>query len=418
MKLSILVTTAVLAFAATDVSSGQSTTSSKAPASQPNNNSAVAQRAKSILDKAIDIYHKAPALTDTLDITVEVPQAGKQSMRFDLAMDEHGNSSIVSSTLLIVVKDNNVFIQDTKFPKKYVQIEVTDSLAEAMAPTRIGLPFQYAMRGDERPSFDDLLQAISPGAATGMVVTKVEDARAEDGGRRQVIHLKAPSGTLQIHVDPATSFLRQVIMEQGEEGEAQHATVTIDLDPKTYQSLPEKISFDTIGKRRVLGMDDLRLSIGDEAPDFTLESNDGQTISLSKLRGNVVVLDFWATWCGPCIRGLPMLDEFNQWVKTSGKPIKVFAVNVWERHQSADQRKSAALGFWQSRNFSMPTLLDLESSVATAYGFQSIPTTIIVAPDGTIAVMHNSLQPNMVEMLKEETAEALAGSPAGRPTSG
>src|SRR5262249_21362197 len=71
------------------------------------------------------------------------------------------------------------------------------------------------------------------------------------------------------------------------------------------------------------------LTVGQKAPDFELKDPDGQTIKLSSLKGKVVVLDFWATWCGPCKMAMPGIQKLHEEFK--GKPVKVFGVNIWEK---------------------------------------------------------------------------------------
>ena len=130
-------------------------------------------------------------------------------------------------------------------------------------------------------------------------------------------------------------------------------------------------------------------------------------MTLSKLQGSVVVLDFWATWCGPCRKGLPLLQEFASWAETSGHPIKVYAVDVWERVKSPDERKAKVKEFWTAQKYTMPTLLDLDDSVVGKYGFSGIPATVIVSPDGKVFRVHDGFSPDMVDTLKKDVAEAL-----------
>lgn len=408
MKLFVLLSAVCLS--ATLSATGQVATTT----TQPDSTTDAHQRAVAILDKSIETYRKSPAMTDTLEVNINFPAFTKQSMTFDIAMDDKGGASIQSSSVSIVALDKSVYVHDVKLPSKYVQIEVTNDLKTALEKIRIGVPFHFIMRGDARPDFDGLIQSLNAGGASGFTVKQVKNTTTENGQARSTIDLTSLAGTMQVQVDPATNFIRTIYMVQGSEGNNDYGTVIMTLDPKMHESLPKAIAFETAGKKRVASMLELALGVGDMAPDFTLPSSTNETVTLSALRGNVVVLDFWATWCQPCIMGLPKLQEFHQWSLNSGQPIKVFAVNVWERHATEPERKSAALGFWQSRNFSMPTLLDLDRGVAEKYGFQSIPTTVIVAPDGTIAAMHNGFSQNMVELLRKDVEEALQSSVAGQ----
>ncbi len=118
-------------------------------------------------------------------------------------------------------------------------------------------------------------------------------------------------------------------------------------------------------------------NIGNLAPDFQLPDLDGQSISLSNLRGKPVLINFWATWCPPCRAEMPYLQEiFEEW---SGKSLVVLAINVGESHSKVEE-------FMQSNNLSLPVLLDIKQAVAIKYNIQFFPTTFFIDKDGIIQV--------------------------------
>jgi peroxiredoxin len=110
-----------------------------------------------------------------------------------------------------------------------------------------------------------------------------------------------------------------------------------------------------------------------QAPDFQLNTLDGQTVCLSDFRGEVVLINFWATWCGPCAYEMPFLQQvYDEWQEAG---LVLLAVNVGESPE-----KVAA--FMQDHGFSFPVLLDTEGIVATQYGASSIPTTFLIDENG------------------------------------
>ncbi len=110
------------------------------------------------------------------------------------------------------------------------------------------------------------------------------------------------------------------------------------------------------------------------APPVVLTSSDGQTISLDELRGQVVVLNFWATWCAPCRVEMPELQKVSE--KLTGQ-VTVLGINTGE---PADQVRA-----WGDRyGLTFPLLLDTEGTAARDYRLRGQPTTVIVAPDGVI----------------------------------
>lgn len=149
-------------------------------------------------------------------------------------------------------------------------------------------------------------------------------------------------------------------------------------------------------------------SPGPVAKDFTLAMGNGREVTLSDLQGKVVVLDFWATWCGPCKMALPYVDAFSKWTKDSDYPIEVFAVHTMGR-QDGPATVSAVAQYWQQQNFDTLVLFDYTSAVARSYSVSSIPTTVIIGPDGRIFSRHVGYDRNrnMTEMLKEECLKAL-----------
>lgn len=126
-----------------------------------------------------------------------------------------------------------------------------------------------------------------------------------------------------------------------------------------------------------LGHDLTRLPEPVPAPDFTLEDMDGETHSLSELRGQVVMVNFWATWCPPCREEMPSMEEIYQ--ALGGKGFQVLAVNQWE---TPDQvfPYMGQLDVYPS----FPVLFDRDSSVADAYGVKGLPTTVLVDKQGRV----------------------------------
>ena len=127
------------------------------------------------------------------------------------------------------------------------------------------------------------------------------------------------------------------------------------------------------------------------APDFQLPNLEGQTISLSDLKGKPVLLNFWATWCGPCVSEMPYLQEiYDEW---SGKGLMLLTINRGES-------SSTVKGFMQKRNLSLPVLLDTELVVAQRYNIMGIPTTFFIDKDGIIQEKVIGAFPNKAEIEK------------------
>lgn len=112
------------------------------------------------------------------------------------------------------------------------------------------------------------------------------------------------------------------------------------------------------------------------APDFELSTFDGSTFRLSDYQGEVVVLNFWASWCDPCVKEMPML---NRVAEEYGDDVNIIGVNVWDTHNSA-------LAFIDDLNVSYPVVEDNTSTTITVeYGVTGVPETFVINAEGEIA---------------------------------
>jgi thiol-disulfide isomerase/thioredoxin len=134
---------------------------------------------------------------------------------------------------------------------------------------------------------------------------------------------------------------------------------------------------------------------------------DGGAIDLEELRGKVVVLDFWATWCPPCRKALPRLHEVARWVREEALPVEIVTINVWEvtdpAQDTPDKRLENVRAFWTRNEYSLPVAMDYTDATAMAYGVRGIPATFVLRSD---LVVHGQPRAD-VETLKASIREAL-----------
>jgi peroxiredoxin len=120
------------------------------------------------------------------------------------------------------------------------------------------------------------------------------------------------------------------------------------------------------------------------APDFTLKALTGVNLRLAEQRGDIIVLNFWASWCGPCLQEMPALDKLASKYQPLG-------VQVWGVNVEADS--SAAQKYLNKTRVEFPILFDTENSVSERYQVQAMPTTVIIDKDGRVHSVHRGYKP-------------------------
>ncbi len=121
-----------------------------------------------------------------------------------------------------------------------------------------------------------------------------------------------------------------------------------------------------------------------KASDFTLPSNQGKPLKLSDFRGDVVMLNFWASWCAPCRQEMPILDDLQKRFKKVG--FTVLGVNI-------DEDVSDAKNLLKEISVSFPVVFDSKSKVSETYQLDSMPTTVMIDRKGNKRFLHRGYKP-------------------------
>jgi peroxiredoxin len=120
------------------------------------------------------------------------------------------------------------------------------------------------------------------------------------------------------------------------------------------------------------------------APDFALPAREGSDVRLSELKGQVVMINFWATWCGPCRQEMPLLQQLQSKYEPLG--FTLLGVNV--------ENDSAAAQAWlKGVPVSFPILFDRKNEVAERFGVQGMPSTVFVDREGKVRYVHRGYKP-------------------------
>ena len=137
---------------------------------------------------------------------------------------------------------------------------------------------------------------------------------------------------------------------------------------------------------------------GQQAPDFALKSATGENLRLSEYRGDVVMINFWATWCGPCRQEMPLLDElYNRYQRVG---FNLLGVNI-------DDDSSRAMKMATELGVSFPVLFDSRKEVSKLYEVNAMPVTVLVDREGNVRHVHLGYKPGYEEKYLDEIRSLL-----------
>ncbi len=117
-----------------------------------------------------------------------------------------------------------------------------------------------------------------------------------------------------------------------------------------------------------------RIAVGSIAPEFEATTLEGKKVRLSDFQGQIVVLNFWASWCTSCMREMPLLNDIQ---KSSSALIETLFINVGES-------KATVSEYLKDHSFSFPVVIDVTGKISTAYEVSALPATFIINREGNI----------------------------------
>jgi peroxiredoxin len=136
-----------------------------------------------------------------------------------------------------------------------------------------------------------------------------------------------------------------------------------------------------------------------EAPDFTLKSMKGSNLKLSEFRGDVVLINFWASWCGPCRQEMPILNDL--YLKYRDQGFTLLGINV-------EKNPTKAANMIRDVRVVYPVLFDNQSKVSKQYNVDDMPTTILVDRDGNMRYLHGGYKPGAEDEYVRQVRELMA----------
>jgi cytochrome c biogenesis protein CcmG, thiol:disulfide interchange protein DsbE len=371
------------------------------------------QRAQQALESSARAYKSTVALHDKLSYVVTAPGSEQETKTEEYAFGPNGGVLVKNALLEAVAVDGKLYLTQNDVSDRYVAAtsegDFGATLRRVAGNSSLFEPPPIAMHSSK-----SIEACIDTFRFNLLEPLRIAGYRHVAGGSGQdEVRFIANDGELTLVIDPQTHFFKAVSFQVKPSGAPEGFLVRVNgtFSPQVLTGSKALITFTPGSRSAVESLTDLssaRLAAGSVAPDFELDTLDEKKIALHDLRGSIVVLDFWATWCVPCWKALKETQAFSRWAASEKLPVSVFAVNTLEQGPDTRGDKSERVRrFWKSQGFTMPTLLDAESKMFKAYGNPGLPSVVLISPAGTILRYHEGVFPEMEETLKREVQENL-----------
>lgn len=370
-----------------------------------------------LLERAVAHYADLDAYAAEMVINLELPEefaamgGHMEPSRYTAIATDDGRVAFRPLGGMI----NDPFVQNTE--QWYAEISFMKAYILQEAVPLSQLLDEESNSGVPIPGCADFLRfGRSAGEAGSLLAAaSIHDAGGEDVGGVACRHLELRDGVEgEVWVtEGATPWIARIKMAppkpSGDEGGGMMIIPTMDLtftswngDPELDDAFTIEINKEYTRRDSMPGPDDFHggggMSDDDDflnkpAPALSLPTLDGGTMNLDDLKGQVVVLDFWAVWCKPCLMALPGVMEVTSELADRG--VAFYAVN--QRDPVAKIKTLLAEKGW-----TLPVALDSDGSAGTTFGVQGIPHTVIIDRNGTIRHVHSGYFPGMDKQLRAE----------------
>jgi peroxiredoxin len=369
-------------------------------------------RAREVLERSAGAYRNVEALRDSLSYVVKAPGSEQETKTQEYGFGPGRRMFVKNALLEAVALDGMFYLTQSDVPDRYVSAsydrDFGSILRSVSGAGSLFEPPPLAMH--EGKNIDACVDTFRFNLLEQLQIEGYRQVIGDDKKVYDEIHFSASNGELDLRINSGTHFFDRISFQVKPAGAPEGFLVRVNGTFSPRASAEPPITFAAGSRSAVNNLTELtskRLAPGSPAPDFALETLDGKRIALRELRGSVVLVDFWATWCVPCWKALKETQALANWAAVEKLPVKVFAVNTLEQGADTNGKLKRVQAFWRSQGFTMPTLFDSKSEMFKAYASPGLPSMVLISQTGTILRYHEGLFPEMEETLKRELRESL-----------
>ena len=369
--------------------------------------------AMKLLEEAQQAFREAPAITSVSELVVNTGDQTRELV-VSAKFGPDGQTFLETPDSLVVAKDGWLNVVNYNIYDRYLRVQMSGTVPQefdSIYSDKYMAGFEVLMR-DGEPS-EVWLEAIMMRSIGVPAVTGLKDVTDDKGRQLKQISLAGRMGSGSLDYDPesrkivrARSSMYPIDVQGAQQAGSFSWEMNLNINATFLKELPEPIVFDP-GKR--LGVGSLRevdpvkrnkLVVGNPSPTLTAKQMDGSDIDFSTFKGKIVVIDFWATWCAPCKRGLPKLNELFMKNGRNDEDVLVYAVSIMETPPKAEGKIEKVREYWSKQDFAVPTVVCVDDEIPRKWGITSIPKLVILDQEGKVAEVINGYQSDLEKKIQ------------------